>query len=94
MQNKSQIKRKWSVSTNLVYYITIDEVNYNEVNGTMDFKLITCTNMHSRAAKNFKYYIVWLHQIKQNVGKPMVQSGSVLCMCICVCVYVCAHVCV
>lgn len=73
MQNKSQIKRKWSVSTNYAYYITVDKVNSSQVNRTMDLKLITCTSMHLCAAKTFKYYIVWLYQIKQNVGKPMVQ---------------------
>lgn len=72
MQNKSQIKRKWSVSSNLVYNITVDGVNCNQVNRTMDFKLITCTSMRSHAAQNFKYYIVWLCWMKQNVGKPMV----------------------
>jgi hypothetical protein len=60
MQNKLQIKRKWSVSTNLVYYITVNEVKCNEVNSTMDFEVITCTSMHPRAAKNFEYYNVWL----------------------------------
>jgi len=73
MQNKSQIKRKWSVSTNLVYYITVDKVNCNQVNRTMDFKLITCPSMHSHAAQTFQYYIVWLCRMKQNAGKPMVQ---------------------